>query len=107
MTIYFANGEPTLTPDDKQRLDKALEVINDYPSTNLIIEGHASTVGDAAMNKKLSQKRADNIVEYFKSKGVAAERMTAMGYGEEQPVKGATAAEGHLLSRRVVIRVKQ
>jgi outer membrane protein OmpA-like peptidoglycan-associated protein len=107
MTIYFANAEPTLTPDDKQRLDKALEIINDNPNTNLIIEGHASTVGDAAMNKKLSQKRADNIVEYFKSKGVAAERLTAMGYGEEQPIKGATAAEGHLLSRRVVIKVKQ
>ncbi|HQW01017.1 MAG TPA: OmpA family protein [Saprospiraceae bacterium] len=107
MTIYFANAEPTLTADDKARLDKALEVINDNPTTNIVIEGHASTVGEAEYNKKLSQKRADNIMEYFKSKGIAAGRMTAMGYGEEQPIKGANKAEGDLLSRRVVIRVAQ
>lgn len=107
MTIYFANAEPTLTADDKARLDKALEVINDNPSTNLSIEGHASTVGDAASNMKLSQKRADNIMEYFKSKGVAASRMTATGFGETMPVTGANKAEGDLLSRRVVIKVKQ
>lgn len=107
MTIYFSNGEPTLTADDKARLDKALEVINDNPSTNLLIEGHASTVGSTATNKRLSQQRADNIKAYFTSKGVAAARMTAIGYGEEQPIKGATSAEGDLLSRRVVIRVAQ
>lgn len=104
MTIYFANAEPTLTADDKARLDKALEVVNDNPTTSFVIEGHASTVGEAAYNKKLSQKRADNIMEYFTSKGIAAGRMTAMGYGEEQPLKGANKAEGDLLSRRVVIR---
>jgi outer membrane protein OmpA-like peptidoglycan-associated protein len=107
MTIYFANAEPTLTADDKARLEKALEVINDNPKTNMVVEGHASTVGSAEYNKKLSQQRADNIVEYFKSKGVAASRLTAIGYGEEMPVKGATEAEGHLLSRRVVIKAVQ
>ncbi len=105
MTIYFANAEPTLTVDDKARLDKALEVINDNPNTNLLIEGHASTVGDAAYNKILSQKRADNIVEYFKSKGIAASRLTAKGMGEEMPIAGKTKEEGHTLSRRVIIKV--
>ena len=107
MTIYFANAEPTLTADDKARLDKALNVINDNPNTSLLIEGHASTVGDAAYNKKLSQQRADNIKAYFESKGVAATRMTAVGMGEENPIAGANKAEGELLSRRVVIRVTQ
>lgn len=107
MTIYFSNAEPTLTADDKARLDKALDVINDNPNTNILIEGHASTVGDAAYNLKLSQKRADNVVEYFKSKGVAATRLTAKGVGEENPIQGATKAEGDLLSRRVVIKVMQ
>jgi outer membrane protein OmpA-like peptidoglycan-associated protein len=107
MTIYFANGEPTLTADDKARLDNALEVINDNPTTNLMIEGHASAVGSEATNLKLSQKRADNIKEYFVSKGVAAARMTTKGYGESMTVKGATQAEGDLLSRRVVIKVLQ
>lgn len=107
MTIYFANGEPTLTADDKARLDKALDVINDNPSTNLTIEGHASTVGSTALNKKLSQQRADNIKAYFATKGIAEGRMTAIGYGEEQPIKGDNTAEGDLLSRRVVIRVAQ
>jgi outer membrane protein OmpA-like peptidoglycan-associated protein len=107
MTIYFANAEPALTADDKARLDKALVIINDNPAANLLIEGHASTPGDAADNKKFSQQRADNIVEYFKSKGVAATRMTAKGMGEEVPITGKTTAEGHLLSRRVMIKVVQ
>jgi len=107
MTIYFANAEPTLTADDKARLDKALEVINDNPNTNLLIEGHASTVGDAAYNKKLSQQRADNIVEYFKSKGIAATRLTAKGMGEEMPIAGKNKADGDTLSRRVMIKVIQ
>lgn len=105
MTIYFENGEPTLTADDKARLDKALEVIKDNPGTNLLIEGHASTVGSEATNLRLSQKRADNIMEYFKSQGVAASRMTAKGFGESMPIKGDTAKDGDTLSRRVVIKV--
>ena len=107
LTIYFANGEPTLTADDKARLDKALEVINDNPSTNFVIEGHASTVGSSELNMRLSQKRADNIKDYFASHGVAAARMTAKGFGETMPVSGPTKAEGDLLSRRVIIKVGQ
>lgn len=107
LVIYFANGEPTLTADDKARLDNALEVVNDNPTTKLLIEGHASTVGSEATNLRLSQQRADNIVKYFASKGVAESRMTAKGFGESMPVKGATEAEGHLLSRRVVIKAQE
>jgi outer membrane protein OmpA-like peptidoglycan-associated protein len=107
LSIYFANAEPTLTADDKARLDNALEVVNDNPTTKLLIEGHASTPGSEASNLRLSQQRADNILEYFKSKGVAADRLTAKGMGESMPITGKTKAEGDLLSRRVMLKVQQ
>ena len=107
LNIYFSNGEPTLTADDKARLDKALEVINDNPTTSFVIEGHASIVGGTELNKRLSQKRADNVMAYFASKGVAASRMSAIGYGEEFPVKAPTQADSDLLSRRVHLKVIQ
>ena len=105
--IYFANAEPTLTADDKARLDKALEVINDNPTTSFVIEGHTSIVGSAEYNKKLSQKRADNVMAYFASKGVAANRMTAIGYGEEFPVAASDQGDSDTLSRRVHIKVNK
>lgn len=107
MTIYFANAEPTLTADDKARLDNALEVINDNPNTNLLLEGHASPVGNADYNKTLSQKRADNVMAYFVSKGIAAARMTATGLGEAYPVAASDKGDVNTLSRRVVIKVTQ
>lgn len=105
MTLYFANDDPRLTAIDIARLEYALEVIQANPKANLILEGYASPVGSAAHNMKLSQKRADNVKDYFISKGVAAERITAVGKGMDNPITAGNKEDSNTLSRRVYIRV--
>ncbi len=66
-------------------LDKAVEMIQQFPQIKLRIETHTDSRGNNATNKKLSQSRADNILSYLKSKGVTAANVSsAIGYGEEK-----------------------
>ncbi len=104
MNLYFENNDPKLTIIDKARLDYALEVIEANPKAKIVLDGYASTKGDEAYNMKLSQKRADSVMAYLVSKGVAADRMTAVGKGEIE-VKADTKEESETLSRRVHVRV--
>lgn len=104
MNLYFENDDPKLTTIDIARLDYALEVIEANPKAKIILDGYASTVGSEAYNLKLSQKRADSVMAYLVSKGVAADRLTAVGKGEIE-VEADTKKASEILSRRVHVRV--
>ncbi len=104
MNLYFANDDPKLTTIDIARLDFALEVIEANPTTKVILDGYASPVGSEDYNMKLSQKRAESVMAYLISKGVAADRLTAVGKGEIE-VKAETKEASDTLSRRVHFRV--
>ena len=78
-----------------------------YPSTSAVIEGHTDSRGKAEYNKGLSQRRADAVRDaLIKQHGVAAERLTAVGYGEEQPRASNDTREGQDQNRRVVAQIK-
>jgi outer membrane protein OmpA-like peptidoglycan-associated protein len=104
MNLYFANDDPKLTTIDIARLEYALEVIQENPKANIILDGYASPTGSKEYNMKLSQKRADNVKEYLISKGVSADRLTAVGKGILE-VKADTKEATNTLSRRVHLRV--
>ena len=74
-----------------------------YPMTDTVIEGHTDSVGTAAYNLSLSQRRAEAVrqvlIDQFK---VDASRLTSVGYGEERPIADNRTAEGRQLNRRVV-----
>jgi opacity protein-like surface antigen len=73
-----------------------------YPETKVVIEGHTDSVGSAAYNQKLSQKRADSVRDYLiQNFNISPDRLTAKGYGEESPVTTNETEEGRRKNRRI------
>ena len=84
-------------------LQQVAEFLNKHTDLNVEIEGHTDSQGAAAYNKMLSQKRADAVKKHLVSvHGIAADRITAVGYGEENPVASNDTAQGRKANRRVV-----
>jgi len=75
--------------------------MNTYPEVKLEIRGHTDSQGPAAFNLQLSQKRADSVRQYLINGGIAANRVTALGVGEEEPISSNGNAEGRAQNRRI------
>ncbi|GAB4135100.1 MAG: OmpA family protein [Raineya sp.] len=87
--IQFASGKATILKASYSTLDNLAALLQQYPDAKISIEGHTDNVGNAAANKRLSQQRANAIKKYLLSKKIAADRMTAIGYGQERPADGS------------------
>lgn len=97
----FVTGTADLVPGAAVGIDTLAQYMNEYPTKNVAIEGHTDSSGNAKMNKKLSQERADYIRDVLISKGVSAERITSIGYGQSQPIAENTSASGRQKNRRI------
>jgi len=75
------------------------------PALNVEIQGHTDSIGSAAYNLNLSQRRADSVRSYLVDKGVSAAALTAKGYGKTQPIASNDTAEGRAQNRRVAFAV--
>jgi OOP family OmpA-OmpF porin len=82
-------------------LDQVVSVLNRHPSLRIIIEGHTCSLGSAAYNQELSQKRAEAVKRYLTMKGISESRMSAVGYGETRPKASNDTEAGRMLNRRV------
>jgi len=80
-------------------------VLKDYPDTNLVIEGHTDSTGSAAHNKKLSESRAQSVIEVLATDGVDRTRLTHKGWGEDKPIQTNSTAEGRAQNRRVEVHI--
>lgn len=98
--IFFESGSSTLLPTSLAELDKLREFLEKNPTTTVEIGGHTDDVGNDADNLRLSQARAQAVVDFLAGKGVASARLVAKGYGESKPVAPNTTAEGRSLNRR-------
>jgi hypothetical protein len=105
MIFHYMRDDADLSADDKANLDRVVTFMNNNPSVHIIIEGYTSNTGTAAYNLKLSQKRADNSLQYLVSKGISADRMKTIGYGLQYPVGDNTTKEGRAANRRVVMKI--
>ena len=72
-----------------------------YPDTTAVIEGHTDEVGTDADNMRLSQRRAESVVNYLAGRGIARSRMKAVGYGETRPIADNSTQIGKRLNRRI------
>ena len=103
--VNFAFDSAELTADAKKNLNAVAEIFLEFPDTNLMIEGHTDSVGDDNYNLKLSKRRADSVVGYLKSKGVAGNRFQVEAFGETRPRFENETKEGQAKNRRVEIGV--
>ena len=97
----FASGSAELTPELVGLLDIAAGILLRNPTLGLLIEGHTDNVGSESANQRLSERRAGNAAAYLVAAGIDEARLTAVGYGETQPIADNTTAEGRARNRRV------
>ena len=83
--IFYAFDKATLLPESKNALDSLILMLKENPNITIELSAHTDYRGAEAYNKKLSQKRAESVVKYLINHGIAADRLTAVGYGEEKP----------------------
>ena len=99
--VNFDNDMATLRPEAIGILDRAAIALKEWGSVKVEIGGHTDSVGTDEYNQALSERRAYAVRDYLISKGVAADRLTAKGYGESKPVADNGTAEGRFQNRRV------
>ncbi|MEJ6583942.1 MAG: OmpA family protein [Crocinitomicaceae bacterium] len=104
--IFFDTGKSTLRSESNSELDRLVKLMKDVPSLNIEISGHTDNTGSASLNNTLSQDRAQAVVNYLTGKGIAAVRMTAMGYGSNKPIASNNSPDGRQENRRTEFEIK-
>jgi len=102
--LRFDSGKTTILESSKNNVDDVVVVMENNPELKLEIQGYTDNKGSAAFNKTLSEKRAQAVMAYIVSKGIDAQRMSAKGYGIENPVETNDTKEGRALNRRVELK---
>ena len=83
--IFYEFDKATLTPASTKALDELVNLLKENPNVTIELSAHCDYKGSAEYNKRLSQKRAEAVVDYLIKHGIEKERLTPVGYGWEQP----------------------
>lgn len=103
--VNFEFDKAVLTVNAKTILDNVAEELTVYPSINVELDGHTDARGSDEYNQDLSERRAQSVSAYLQEKGIGGDRLTAVGFGESQPVADNETDEGRELNRRVELKV--
>jgi len=99
--ILFAFSKSDLGESAKTNLNKLVAILNQYPNTNIEIQGHTDSRGTDEYNMGLSQRRANTVRDYLASQGIVGTRMTTRGFGESAPAYSNDTPDGMAQNRRV------
>ena len=99
--VTFVFESAKLTREAMTELDKGAEILKEHPQIKISIEGHTDNTGTAAVNQKLSERRAATVKNYLVKKGISADRITSKGFGETRPIADNKTATGRAANRRV------
>jgi OOP family OmpA-OmpF porin len=105
--LLFDTNSATLQPSSQEQLQNIANILKAYPTVHVRIGGYTDNQGDAAANLKLSQDRADSVMQQIVVLGVDPARMDAKGYGEDHPVADNSTEAGRAQNRRISLRVTQ
>lgn len=104
-SVHFGFDKWKLTPEALQQLDQLAAQLSQSPHSILEVEGYTDSTGPATYNYKLSQRRADSVVQYLESKSIPPHRIFLIGLGENQAVASNHTLTGRKENRRVDLRV--
>ncbi len=99
--VQFISGSANLTAKARTELGKAVAILKEHAGLNVKINGYTDNIGKPATNLVLSQKRANLVKAYLVKKGISTDRLTATGFGIENPVTDNKTAAGRTKNRRV------
>lgn len=99
--VRFEYDKSDLTAAAKTNLDKLVPVFNEYPDTDILVVGFTDSKGSDAYNLGLSERRANSVVSYLKSKGIQSSRLSSIGQGEANPRGDNNTDAGRAQNRRV------
>lgn len=101
--VLFDVDSAIIDATGRAALDEMAGVLNEYPKTAVVVQGHTDSTGSEEHNESLSERRADSVEAYLVGRGVAGDRLSAIGYGEGFPVASNDSESGRQLNRRVDI----
>ena len=101
--INFDTGKSAIKPESMPIVEQIAALMKAHTDLKLSIEGHTDNVGTAASNKTLSEQRAKAVLDAVVKQGIAANRMTAVGWGQDKPIADNRTEEGKAKNRRVEI----
>lgn len=99
--VLFGFDKSDLSDASKETLEKLVLVLNEYPDTNIELQGHTDSKGTETYNQNLSEKRASSVSTYLVSRGIAESRIAPKGFGETMPKYDNETEEGRSQNRRV------
>jgi outer membrane protein OmpA-like peptidoglycan-associated protein len=104
--IFFDFGKATIKDESKLELNKLVDIMK---RSRIVIElgGHSDSIGSDEANLKLSQERVNSVKTYLEGEGIDAVRITAVGYGETQPIASNKTEEGRARNRRVEAKITE
>jgi OOP family OmpA-OmpF porin len=102
--INFNTGESIIKPVSHRFLDEVAAILINNPALKVEIQGHTDNRGSAAFNQKLSENRANAVLDYLVQRGVPRNRLAAIGYGFSRPAASNSTPEGRAQNRRVELK---
>lgn len=107
LLVNFDNNKAIVKEEYLPEIERMADFLKTYPEASLVIEGHTSKLGSAAYNKKISQQRADAIVDVLVNQfAIASDRLSSIGYGEERLLELGEENVAHAKNRRIEAKVE-
>ena len=104
--ILFDYNSFALRQESKATLQNLADNFRKYPEEQISVEGHTDAIGSHDSNQRLSEQRAGSVRDYLVDQGVPTERVSAVGFGKNQPKASNDTPEGRQINRRVEIHIR-